>query len=171
MKAKPSWFDSITLDGLTYTGAGEEGLSQSTGSNGPNGNDCPHPETPVEFDTSACGPERIDPPTELELTEAGKAPSTESFFAPGEGLAPFGPLSDPDGSAFACPTGSNWDAVTFPAPSKTRRAKLLRAEKPITIRGDASYYGQEGLSDCFCDFIEGGNTVETDWSLKLKPLG
>ncbi len=156
VKAKPSYFESITLDGLKFTGAGEEGLSQFTGSNGPSGQDCPQPETPVEYDTSACGTERIDPPTELELTEAGTAPSTLSFFSPGGGLAPFGPLSDPDGSAFACPTGSDFDAVTFPAPSSTKRGKLLRAEKPIKLRGDASYSGQEGLSDCFCDRIDGG---------------
>jgi hypothetical protein len=171
VKAKRSYFDSITLAGLEFTGAGEEGLSQFTGYNGPFAEDCPQPSTPAEFDTSACGTERIDPPTKLELTEAGNAPSTASFFSPGGGLAPFGPLSDPDGSAFACPTGSNWDAVTFPAPSKVKRGKLLRAEEPIKLRGDASYFGQEGLSDCFCDRIEGGNSVETDWSLKLKPLG
>ena len=107
VKAKPSSFDTITVDGLKFTGAGEEGLSQFTGYNGPFAEDCPQPSTPAEFDTDACGLERIDPPTELELTEAGTAPSTESFFAPGGGLAPFGPLSDPDGSAFACPTGSD----------------------------------------------------------------
>jgi hypothetical protein len=172
VKAVPYYFDSITLKGLKFTGAGEESLSQGTDTIGPSGPDCPGPDggnTP--YDTETCVEERVDPPTKLELTEATKAPTTESFFSPGGGLALFGPLTDPDGYSSLCTMGSDWGGVTFPAPSKTKRGKLLRAEKPLKINGFASYSGMEGLTDCLCDRTEGYNDVEIDWSLKLKPLG
>jgi hypothetical protein len=175
VRAEPSYFDSITLDGIKFTGEGDESVNQGEPiSEGPSDpENCPSSPDPVGWDTSTCGFEKVDPPTELELTEAGTAPTTESFFSPGRGLAPFGPLTDPDGNSSLCYTGSDWAGVTYPAPSKTKRGKLLRAEKPIKITGhtDVTVDGPTGLSDCFCDSNDGYQDIEVDWSLKLKPVG
>lgn len=173
LKARPSnVYETITLKGVQFTGAGENKLSQSSETFGPNAEDCGFPDPPPEIANADCAPEQVSPPTKLELTEAEKAPTPESFFSKGAGLAPFGGYSDPDGSAFTCSTGSDWSHVTFPAPSDTKLKKLLKATKPVKINGFASYSGPEGLSrECFCDEIDGYNDVETDWALKLKPLG
>lgn len=174
VKAAPSnVFGTTTLKGVQFTGAGENSLSQSSETFGPNGppDECGFPDPPPEIANADCAPEQVSPPAKLELTEAEKAPTTESFFSKGAGLAPFGGYSDPDGSAYTCTTGSNWSHVTFPAPSDTKLKKLLKATKPLKIGGFATYSGREGLSDCFCDQIDGYNDVETDWALKLKPLG
>lgn len=172
VKAAPSdVLGTTTLKGVQFTGAGENSLSQSSETIGPNAEDCGFPNPPPEIANTDCAPEQVSPPAKLELTEADGAPTTQSFFSKGDGLAPFGGYSDPDGSAFACSTGSDWSHVTFPAPSDTKLKKLLKATKPVKVSGFASYSGPEGLSDCLCDQVDGYNDVETDWSLKLKPLG
>lgn len=174
VKAVPSYFDSITLEGIKFTGDSDHQVSQDPEEDGPSDpENCPSSPDPIGWDTSTCVYEKVDPPTELELTEATKAPSTESFFSKGGGLAPFGPLTDPDGSSSLCYTGSDWPGVSYPAPSKTKRGKLLRAEKPIKITGkaEAELDTPTGFSDCYCDSNDGYQDISVDWWLKLKPLG
>lgn len=171
-KLEPSVIEgAITLEGIQFSGSGENTLQEDLRQNGPNGEDCPPPDPVGGYDTSGCGPEQVSPPAKLELTESGSAPTTESFGFEREGLAPFGGFTDPDGATYTCHAGSQWQYVTFPAPSKKKRKALLKATKPVTVSGRASYSGPEGLTDCLCDRIEGYNVVETDWSLRLKPLG
>lgn len=161
---------AITLEGIEFSGDGENSLQENVQQFGPNANDCPTPDPVGGYDTAGCGAEKVDPPAKLELTEAGSAPTTESFGFVREGLAPFGGFTDPDGATYTCFAGSKWQYVTFPAPSKKTRKALTKAEKPVTVSGSASYDGPEGLTDCLCDRVEGYNVVETDWSLRLKPL-
>ena len=175
VKAEPSYFDSITLDGLKFTGEGDVSVNQGDPmEEGPSDpENCSSSPDPIGWDTEMCGFEKVDPPTELELTEAGTAPTTESFFSKGGGLALFGGLTDPDGNSSLCYSGSDWAGVSYPAPSKTKRGKLLRAEKPIKISGraDVSLVSPTGFSDCYCDSNDGYQDIDVEWFLKLKPLG
>jgi hypothetical protein len=163
-----------SIKGLRFTGAGENLVSQDQQAFGPmDPENCPSsPGLLYPSDTAGCGAERVSPATTLQLTETAKGTSTEAFFSPGGGMALFGPLSDPDGAAFTCHTGSDFGGgVTFPAPSNKKRQALAKADGIIKLRGDASYSGSDAFSDCFCDRIDGYQDIDMSWALKLKRVG
>jgi hypothetical protein len=174
VKLAPSGFlGAHSIKGLRFTGAGENLLSQDHQEFGPTDPECPESGGLLyPSDTAGCGAEQVSPATTLQLTETEKGTSTEAFFSSGGGMAPFGPLSDPDGSAFTCHTGSDFGGgVTFPAPSDTKRRALARADGIIKLRGEETYSGSDAFSECFCDRIEGYQDIDMSWALKLKRLG